>query len=89
MRENERCYIAPVEHQRPSRRLDIILAAAGLALGALAAAGYAAWRAISRETATTSERWTNFGEAMFFPGLLIVVAIVAMVWLGWKANIDG
>lgn len=89
MQENSRCYSTPVEHQPNNRRLDIILAATGLALGTIAAAGYAAWRAISLETATTSERWTDFGEAMFFPGLLIVVTILAMVWLGWKANIDG
>lgn len=89
MPENERCYPARVEHQQNSRRLDVALAAVGLVLGVVAAAGYAAWRAISRETATASERWADFGEAMFFPGVLIVVTIVAMVWLGWKANIDG
>jgi hypothetical protein len=64
------------------------LAIVGLALGALAAAGYGAWRAVSREGVAASERWSQFGEAMIFPGALIVVAIAAMVWLGWKANID-
>lgn len=77
-----------MEQQPNSRRLDIILAATGIALGAIAAAAYAAWRAISLESATSSERWTEFGEAMFFPGTLIVITILAMVWLGWKANID-
>jgi hypothetical protein len=41
------------------------------------------------EAASASERWASFGQAMLFPGSLIVVAVVAMVWLGWKANIDG
>jgi len=73
---------------RAGRSGDIILAIVGLALGALAAAGYGAWRAVSREGVAASERWSQFGEAMIFPGALIVVAIAAMVWLGWKANID-
>jgi len=55
----------------------------------LAAAGYAAWRAVSEESAASSERWSEFAGAMLFPGALIIVAIAAMVWLGWKANIDG
>lgn len=70
------------------RRADVVLAAIALALGAAAAAGYAAWRAISREGIDASARWSQFGEAMVFPGLVIVAAIAAMVWLGWKANID-
>ena len=69
-------------------RADAALAAVSLALGAAAAAGYAAWRAVSREDAAASDRWAEFGEAMLFPGALIVAAIAVMVWLGWKANID-
>jgi hypothetical protein len=68
---------------------NVALGAAGLLLGLLAAAGYGAWRAISDEAASPSERWSSFGAAMLFPGVLIIVAVVAMVWLGWKANIDG
>ena len=73
-----------------SRRLrtEIALAGAAVALGAAAAAAYAAWRAISREGIDTPARWSEFGEAMLFPGALIIAAIAAMVWLGWKANID-
>jgi len=65
-----------------------MLAAVGLALGLVAAAGYGAWRAVSREGIAASDRWSQFGQAMLFPGALIVVAIAAIVWLGWKANID-
>jgi hypothetical protein len=64
------------------------LIAVAVALGALAAAGYGAWRAVSREGASTGARWSEFGDAMIFPGALIIAAIAAMVWLGWKANID-
>jgi hypothetical protein len=75
---------------RNSRRLieESALVAVSLALGAAAAAGYGAWRAVSREGASTADRWAEFGEAMLFPGALIIAAIAVMVWLGWKANID-
>jgi hypothetical protein len=66
-----------------------MLGLAGGALGLAAAAGYGAWRAVSEDGATTSARWSEFADALLFPGALIVVAIAAMVWLGWKANIDG
>jgi hypothetical protein len=69
-------------------RTDVLLAAVGLVLGLAAAAGYGAWRAVSREGVDAAERWSQFGHAMLFPGVLIVVASVAIVWLGWKANID-
>jgi hypothetical protein len=75
---------------RISRRLteEAALASVSLALGAATAAGYGAWRAVSREGASTAERWSEFGDAMLFPGALIIAAIAVMVWLGWKANID-
>ena len=76
------------ETPRPSSN-DLALAAAGIVLGVLAAAGYGAWRAIGDEAASAADRWSAFGDAMIFPGLLVIVAVAAMVWLGWKANIDG
>jgi hypothetical protein len=69
-------------------RADVILALVGLALGLAVAAGYGAWRAVSREGIDSAERWSQFGHAMLYPGVLIVVASIAIVWLGWKANID-
>jgi hypothetical protein len=65
--------------------VDVVLAAAAAALGLALAAGYAAWRAATGD----GSRVGSFGEAMLFPGTLIVAAVAAMVWLGWKANIDG
>lgn len=71
-----------------SARENVVLTVVALALGAAAAAGYGAWRAVSREGATAADRWSALGDAMLFPGALIIVAVAAMVWLGWKANID-
>ena len=71
-----------------SRAADLALAVVGLGLGVLAACAYGAWRAVSREAASADDRWSAFGDALVFPGLLVIVAIAAMVWLGWKANID-
>jgi hypothetical protein len=70
------------------RRDDVLLALAALAIGLAIAGGYAAWRAVSLEEASGSARWREFGDALLLPGALIVVAVAAMVWFGWKANID-
>jgi hypothetical protein len=77
-----------VASRSQSKRDNVILSAVAITLGGLAAGLYGAWRAVSEESASKPERWGTFGDAMLFPGLLIVVAIAAMVWLGWKANID-
>ena len=70
----------------PSRTADLVLGLVALALGVGAACGYGAWRAVSADAA--GDRWSTFGDAMLFPGLLVIAAVAAMVWLGWKANID-
>lgn len=69
-------------------RGDLILAAAGVVFGVAAAAGYAAWRAAGSDGGA-SARWGDFGAAMLFPGALIAAVVAVVVWLGWKANIDG
>ena len=66
-----------------------MLAVAGLMLGLLVAAGYGAWSAVSETHATAADRWGVFGDAMLFPGSLVIVVVAVIVWLGWKANIDG
>ena len=63
-----------------------MLAASGVLLGIVLAAGYGAWSAVN---ATASDRWSSFAEAMLFPGTLIIPVVAVIVWLGWKANIDG
>ena len=72
----------------PGRAADVVLGVVAVALGVAAAAGYGAWRAVSADAASAGGRWSTFGDAMLFPGLLVIVAVAAMVWLGWKANID-
>ena len=69
-------------------RDNAILTLVALILGVLAAALYGAWRAVSEASASPADRWSTFADAMLFPGLLIIAALAAMVWLGWKANID-
>jgi len=76
------------ERKSSRMREEGLLAAVAVLLGALGAAGYGAWHAISREGVDVSERWSAFGDALLFPGLLILAGVAAMVWLGWKANID-
>lgn len=68
----------------PGRRADVLLAAVAVAFGLAIAAAYGAWRA----TRPDAGGWSSFGEALLFPGTLVVAAVAAMVWLGWKANID-
>lgn len=75
--------------KRPGRDSDITLAVVGAVLGLLAAAGYGAWRAVSETGASAGDRWAAFGGAMLFPGALVVLVVAVIVWLGWKANIDG
>jgi hypothetical protein len=65
------------------------LAVVAVALGVLAAAGYGAWRAVSQTDASAAGRWSAFGDAMLFPGALVIAVVAVIVWLGWKANIDG
>jgi hypothetical protein len=63
---------------------DLGLFVVALVLGIACAAGYAVWRAFQGGGSALGD----FGAAMIFPGLLIIAAVAAMVWLGWKANID-
>ena len=72
-----------MQEPSPTIRTDVALLLAGAALGAVAAVAYAAWRG------STGEGWPDFGAALLFPGALIVPVVAVIVWLGWKANIDG
>ena len=64
---------------------EVVLVVVALGLGLAGAAAYAAWRAVS---ADDGARTSEFFDALLFPGALIIAGVAAMVWLGWKANID-
>lgn len=72
---------------RPSATDAALFAAAAL-IGAAIATAYAVYRAVGLENAAASARWSEFADAMLWPGALIFAAVAAMVWFGWKLNID-
>jgi hypothetical protein len=69
-------------------REDLLLLFWSLVLGLAAAAAFGAYRAISASDEDTAGRLGEFGTALFWPGALIIAGIAAVVWLGWKANLD-
>lgn len=77
-----------MQRMSPERRADVLLAAAGILLGVLAAAAYALFRAFTLDDASAGDRLAEFSGEMLFPGVLVIVAVAAMVWMGWKLDID-
>jgi len=69
-------------------REDRLLIFWSLVLGLAAAAAFGAYRAISASDEDASGRFAEFGTALLWPGALIVAGVAAVVWLGWKANLD-
>jgi len=69
-------------------REDILLALASAALGLAGAAVFAAYRAVSLSGEDAAGRMTEFASNIAWPGVLIFVAVAAVVWFGWKANLD-
>ena len=66
--------------------LLLLLSAAGLGLAV--AAAYGAYQAVSAGGEDAPGRLAEFATNLAFPGALIAVAVAAVVWFGWKANID-
>jgi len=59
--------------------------------GLLALAGtaaFAAWRAAAADAEGTGDRLAAFGSNLLWPGVLIFFGLAAMVWMGWKINLD-
>jgi hypothetical protein len=73
------------ERRRPE---DILLALVALALGLAGAAVFAAYRAVSLDGEDMAGRLAEFASNVAWPGVLIIVAVAAVVWFGWKANLD-
>jgi hypothetical protein len=57
-------------------------------LALVGATAFAAWRAVADDAVDSAERLTTFGSNLLWPGVLIFFAIAAMVWMGWKLNLD-
>ena len=53
-------------------------------LGLVLAAAFAAYQAVS----ASDERVAEFATNLLWPGALIFVGVAAVVWMGWKANLD-
>jgi hypothetical protein len=70
------------------RREDIVLGLAALALGLGGAAVFGAYRAVSASGQDTGGRFAEFASNAAWPGVLIFAAVAAVVWFGWKANLD-
>lgn len=74
-------------HQRPLlKREDLLLILWATVLGLGAAAAFAAYRAVS--ASGDASKVAEFVANLAWPGVLIFVGIAAVVWAGWKANID-
>jgi len=69
-------------------RENVFLSIAAAVLGLGGAAAFAAYRAVSAAGHDTAGRFGEFASNLFWPGVLIFAAVAAVVWFGWKANLD-
>jgi len=69
-------------------RENVLLALAATAFGLGAAAIFGAYRAVSASGQDTSGRFAEFATNAAWPGAMIFAAVAAVVWFGWKANLD-
>ena len=70
------------------RKESVLLGAVATLLGFAGAAVFAAYRAVSLDGESTGGRFAEFASNVAWPGVLIIVAVAAVVWFGWKANLD-
>ena len=57
-------------------------------LGLAAAAAFGAFRAVSSSGEDVGGRLAEFVMNLLWPGGLIFAGVAAVVWMGWKANLD-
>ena len=69
-------------------RENVFLSIAAAVLGLGGAAAFAAYRAVSASEKAAGGRFGEFASNLFWPGALIFLAVAAVVWFGWKANLD-
>ncbi|MGB2693752.1 MAG: hypothetical protein WBD55_01040 [Dehalococcoidia bacterium] len=68
------------------KREDLLLTLWATVLGLAAAVAFAAYRAVN--ASDDASKLAEFVANLAWPGVLIFVGIAAVVWAGWKANID-
>ena len=69
-------------------RDDLLLLMWSVVLGLVVASAFAAYRAVSASDADAADRLAEFAMNLLWPGVLIFAGVAAVVWFGWKANID-
>jgi RsiW-degrading membrane proteinase PrsW (M82 family) len=74
--------------RRLINREDLLLVISAAVLGLGGAAAFAAYRAVSASGQAAGGRFGEFASNLFWPGVLIFLAVAAVVWFGWKANLD-
>lgn len=76
------------DRRRFLSREDLLLIGTSFVLGAGAACAFAAYRAVSVAGEDTAGRFAEFAQNLLWPGAIIFAGIAAVVFAGWKANID-
>ena len=76
------------ERRRFLSREDLLLLLSCVVLGLAAAAAFGAYRAVSASGEDVGGRLAEFAMNLLWPGVLIFAGVAAVVWLGWKANLD-
>ena len=76
------------ERRRFLRREDWLLFFWSAVFGLAAAAAFGAYRAVSLSGEDVAGRLAEFASNLLWPGVLIFAGVAAVVWMGWKANLD-
>ena len=76
------------ERRRLLKREDLSLVLSSLLLGLAAACVFAVYRAVSLSDEDVAGRLADFAANLLWPGVLILLAVAAVVFGGWKANLD-
>jgi hypothetical protein len=76
------------DRRRFLSRDDLLLLMWSVALGLVVAGAFAAYRAVSASDGDAADRLAEFAMNLLWPGVLILGGVAAVVWMGWKANLD-
>ena len=76
------------ERRRLPSREDLTLLFWSVVLGLAVAAAFGAYRAVRASGEDTGGRFAEFATNLAWPGVLIAGGVAAVVWMGWKANLE-